>query len=137
MFNIYFLSTVPGLITPMLRVDSVSEFTIDWSRSDSAAIVRYIVDVRKYASAGPGKVQMTSVTGYPQQIPGTDLEHTVKSLSKHFQYIIHNFIYHVSHSMYTAPEVPYDVKFVAANIQGCGDLYISQPFFTREGGNIS
>ena len=64
----------------MLHVDSVSEFTIDWSRSDSADIVRYIVDVREYSSDGPGKVQVTSVTDYPQEIPGTDLEHTVKSL---------------------------------------------------------
>ena len=65
----------------MLRmIDVSSEFTIDWSSSDSADIVRYIVDVREYSSAGPGKVQMISVTGYPLEIPGTDLEHTVKSL---------------------------------------------------------
>ena len=63
-------------------MDSVSEFTIDWSSSNSADIVRYIVDVREYSSAGPGKVQMTSVTDYPLEIPGTVLEHTVKSLSK-------------------------------------------------------
>ena len=79
-FTSHSFSTVPGLTTPMLRVDSVSEFTIDWSRSDSADIVRYIVEVRKYSSAGPGKVQMTSVTDYPLEIPDSDLEHTVKSL---------------------------------------------------------
>ena len=76
-------STVPGLITPMVHVDSVSEITIDWSSSDSADIVRYIVNVREYSSAGPGKVQISSITGYPQQIPGTSLEHTVGSLGMH------------------------------------------------------
>ena len=64
-------------------MDNVSEITIDWSRSDSPDIVRYIVDVRKYSSAGPGKVQMSSITGYPQQIPGTSLQHTVGSLGMH------------------------------------------------------
>ena len=67
----------------MVHVDSVSEIIIGWSSSDSPDIVRYIVDVRKYSSAGPGKVRMTSVTGYPQQIPGTSLEYTVGSLGMH------------------------------------------------------
>ena len=68
----------------MRITDSVSGITIDWSRSDSvsADIVRYIVDVREYSSAGPGKVQMRSITGYPLELPSTTLQHTVKSLSK-------------------------------------------------------
>ena len=66
----------------MLDVDSVSEITIDWSSSDSADIVRYIVDVREYSSTGPGRVKTTSITGYPLEIPETALDHTVKSLSK-------------------------------------------------------
>ena len=74
------LSTVPGLITPIHVVDSVSEVTIDWSSSHSADVVRYIVDVRRYSSAGPGQVRNTSITGYPLEIPGTTLQHTVKSL---------------------------------------------------------
>ena len=78
------LSTVPGLITPVRTTDNVSEITIDWRRSDrvSADIVRYIVDVREYSFAGPGKVQMSSITGYPLELPSTTLQHTVKSLSK-------------------------------------------------------
>ena len=78
------LSTVPGQITPVRTTDNVSEIIIDWSRSDSvsADIVRYIVDVREYSSAGTGKVQMSSITGYPLELPSMPLQHTVKSLSK-------------------------------------------------------
>ena len=85
---LHILSTVPGLITPVRTTDSVSGITIDWSRSDSvsADIVRYIVDVREYSSAGPGKVQMRSITGYPLELPSTTLQHTVKSLSKTLSY---------------------------------------------------
>ena len=36
--------------------------------------------------------------------------------------------------MYTEPEVPYDIQLVAGNAMGCGDLYMSEPFFTQEGG---
>ena len=85
---LHILSTVPGQITPVRTTDSVSEITIDWSRSDnvSADTVRYIVDVREFSSAGPGKVQMRSITGYPQELPSTTLQHTVKSLSKTLSY---------------------------------------------------
>ena len=121
----------------MLRVDSVSEFTIDWSRSDSADIVRYIVDVREYSSDGPGKVQMTSVTGYPLEIPGTDLEHTVKALSKILFIYTHLLMFvMILEYILTEPEVPYDIQLVAGNTIGCGDLHISKPLFTQEGGII-
>ena len=127
------LPTVPGLITPVLDVDSISsKVTIDWSGSDSADIVRYIVDVREYSSDGPGKVQTTSISVYPQEIPGTALEHTVKSLGKFLFICIALLKYYTC--IYTEPEVPYDIQLVAGNTMGCGDLYISEPFFTQEGG---
>ena len=40
------------------------------------------MDVRKYSSAGAGKVKRDSVTSYPQEIPGTELQHTIESLGK-------------------------------------------------------
>ena len=30
-------------------------------------------------------------------------------------------------------EVPYDFRFVAANVRGCGETYVADAFFTKEG----
>ena len=75
---------VPGLITVMISIISDSEITIDWSGSSGVGgdIVRYNVNVRVYSSDGPGRVKTENVTSYPQQLPGTLRELTVKSLGK-------------------------------------------------------
>ena len=35
--------------------------------------------------------------------------------------------------LYTEAKVPYDFKFVAANVRGCGQTYTEDAFFTEEG----
>ena len=44
--------------------------------------MRYIVDVKKYVADGPGTELTESVDNYPQEIPSTQLRHTVGSLSE-------------------------------------------------------
>ena len=75
---------VPSLITAEIPIISDTEITIDWSSSSGVGgdIVRYIVNVRVYSSDGPGKVTTSSVASYPQQLPGTQRDLTVKSLGK-------------------------------------------------------
>ena len=75
---------VPGLITAAMSIISDAEITVDWSGSSGVGgdIVRYIVNVREYSSDGPGKVKTSNVSSYPQQLPGTQRELTVKTLGK-------------------------------------------------------
>ena len=75
------LPQYPGEIRPNLINKTADEVTISWV--DSAApfsILRYIVLVERYVEAGPGKETTEKVTGYPRELPGTQLQHTVKSL---------------------------------------------------------
>ena len=75
---------VPGLITAAISIISDAEITVEWSGSSGVGgdIVRYIVNVREYSSDGPGKVKTSNVASYPQQLPGTQREFTVKILGK-------------------------------------------------------
>ena len=80
--------TAPGMIIPMISIINDSEIIIDWRSSSNVSgdIVRYIVNVREYSSDGPGKVKTSNVArSYPQQLPGTQRELTVKTLSKNLQ----------------------------------------------------
>ena len=83
--------TAPGMIIPTISNISDSEIIIDWSNSSNVSgdIVRYIVNVREYSSDGPGKVKTRNVASvarsYPQQLPGTQRELTVKTLSKNLK----------------------------------------------------
>ena len=80
---VIFPSTVPGKIRPNL-IKTPDKITISWV--DSAAsieplsILRYIVLVERYVEAGPGKERTENVRGYPRELPGTQRQHTVKSL---------------------------------------------------------
>ena len=77
------MHTVPGLITPAIQADSDSEIIINWNKtSANNNILRYVVDVREYSSAGPGKTKKKSITGYPREIAGTETQHRVNLLSK-------------------------------------------------------
>ena len=64
-----------------------TEITIDWSSSSGVGgyIVRYIVNVRVYSSDGPGKVMTSNHTDYPLELPSTNLQHPVQSLSKNLK----------------------------------------------------
>ena len=93
--------------------------------------MRYIVSVREYVEDGLGKAKTKTINGYPLELPGIQLNHSVELLSKPSLY--HCSI--VSDSILsTEPMVPYDVQLVAGNVLGCGAVNTSQPFFTREGG---
>ena len=124
--------TVPEQITPMINLENDSNIVIDWSGSDSLSediiIVRFVVDVREYLSDGPGKTKTQSITGYPREIPSTELNHTVVSLSKTL------LIKTIIKLLHTEPEVPYDVRLLGANTVGCGPTTNTSPFFTKEGG---
>ena len=78
--------TVPEQITPMINLENDSNIVIDWSGSESLSedniIVRFVVDAREYLSDGPGRTRTQNITGYPREISGTELNHTVGSLSK-------------------------------------------------------
>ena len=65
----------------MRLVDTVSQITIKWTKT-SEDIVRYVVDVRQYLSAGPGKTKNESIIGYPREIPATLTQHAVRSLGE-------------------------------------------------------
>ena len=40
------------------------------------------MNVREYSSDGPGKLKTNNHTGYPLELPGTDLQHLVQSMGK-------------------------------------------------------
>ena len=66
----------------MIHTHNDSHLTIGWSHSSEYTLVRYIVEVRRYVAREPGKVEVQTVTGYPRELPSTQLTHTVASLSK-------------------------------------------------------
>ena len=72
---------------PMISNINDTEIIIEWSSSSgvSGYIVRYIVNVRVYSSDGPGKVTISSHNDYPLELPSTNLQHPVQSLSKNLQ----------------------------------------------------
>ena len=77
------MHTVPGLITPAIQAGSDSEVIINWNKTGANNnILRYVVDVREYSSAGPGKIKKKRITGYPREIAGTETQHRVNLLSK-------------------------------------------------------
>ena len=43
-------------------------------------MLRYIVDVREYISGGPGLIETQSVSGYPLELPTSQLHHTPTAL---------------------------------------------------------
>ena len=56
---------------------------MNWSHSsDYYSVVRYIVNVRQYVANGPGEVMIQTVRGYPRELSGGQLSHTVADLSK-------------------------------------------------------
>ena len=40
------------------------------------------MDVRQYVASGPGKAELHSISGYPQQLSARQLNHTVQVLSE-------------------------------------------------------
>ena len=40
------------------------------------------MDVSRYFENGPGEVKLDHLQGYPRVVPGTELQHTVKSLGE-------------------------------------------------------
>ena len=79
--SIHILSTVPEQITPVKQVVTESQITIKWTKT-SEDIVRYVLDVREYSSAGPGETKNESIISYPREIPATETQYTVTSLSE-------------------------------------------------------
>ena len=73
---------VPAPVIPVIDNESDSSIIIQWNRSTNDAIVRYIVNVRKYVHVEPGKAKLEMVEGYPQELLAIYLNHTVESLSK-------------------------------------------------------
>jgi len=74
--------SVPDQVVPAFSPNNDTEATIVWSSSSdiSDSVARYIVNVRQYFSDGDGKVRVTSINGYPLEVPGTVLQHVVTSL---------------------------------------------------------
>ena len=73
---------VPAPVIPVIDNESDSSIIIQWNRSTNDAIVRYIVNVRKYVHVEPGKAKTEMVDGYPQELLAIDRNHTVESLRK-------------------------------------------------------
>ena len=73
---------VPPPVIPVIDIESNSSIIIQWNRSTNDAIVRYIVNVRKYVHVEPGKAKTEMIDGYPQELLAIDRNHTVESLSK-------------------------------------------------------
>ena len=44
-------------------------------------VLRYIVDVREYIPGGPGLIKTQSISGYPRELPVSQLHHTPTALS--------------------------------------------------------
>ena len=44
--------------------------------------MRYIVSVREYVEDGLGKAKTKTINGYPLELPGIQLNHSVELLSK-------------------------------------------------------
>ena len=78
---VYVPSTEPNQITSEKNVESSSDVAINW-RNSSRDILRYIVDFRQFMSDGAGKIKNGSISGYPRELPATQLELTVKNLSE-------------------------------------------------------
>ena len=72
--------TAPAEIIPVITRGSGSQITIDWTSSVAGAdrVLRYIVDVREYIS---GLIKTQSVSGYPRELPVSQLHHTPTALS--------------------------------------------------------
>ena len=83
---------------------------------------------------GPGRERTQIIGGYPQELPGTQRNHTVESLGETYCTTVCSS-YRFS-SDCTEKETPYDFTVVAGNTKGCG-----QPqyhiFFTKEGGTLT
>ena len=65
--------------------DDPEEITIRWS--PSSGVLRYILEVRQFVADGPGKEKMKTNDGYPRELAGTELEHTVTDLSEILSYL--------------------------------------------------
>ena len=89
-------SAVPPKITSNMIDKSSDKVTIDWANSagsiETFSVLRYILDVRVYVSAGPGKERTESLPDYPLELPETPLQTTVGSLSK----IVHSTTVHLT-----------------------------------------
>ena len=81
-YQCYFSTTEPDAVLPLTHTHNDSHATVEWSGSSDYLVARYIVDVRQYVASGPGKAEPHSITGYPQQLSATQLNHTVQVLSE-------------------------------------------------------
>ena len=72
---------MPGEIKPTLINKTADKVAISWVSSAAPfSILGYIVLVERYVEDGPGKETTEKVEGYPLELPGTLLHHTVGSL---------------------------------------------------------
>ena len=74
---------VPAPVIPVIDIESDSSIIIQWNRSTNDAIVRYIVNVRKYVHVEPGKAKLEMVDAWlsSRTILAIVRNHTVESLS--------------------------------------------------------
>ena len=89
------------------------------------------MDMSRYSEDGPGEVKLNRLQGYPKVVPGTELDHTVESLGKAVPLVSVSGM--LKWYTCTEGEVPYELKFVAGNTEGCGTTHV-EAFFTKEGG---
>ena len=82
--------TVPEIINASYTSDPNNDkATITWAPpSERDTILRYIVEVRKYVNVGPGRETAEIISGYPQELPGTQRDHTVESLGETYGTIV-------------------------------------------------
>ena len=129
-------STAPERLNPELNIDEndPEEITIRWTPSSS--VLRYILEVRQFVADGPGKEKVKTIDDYPRELAGIELEHTVTDLSEILRF--HSLLQLPSpHSLSVVGETPYQYTLVAGNTQGCGRIFSSSTFFTKEGSKLT
>ena len=122
------------MLSPVLKVDDPEEITISWS--PSSGVLRYILEVRQFIEDGPGKEKPKTINGYPRELSGTVLEHTVTDLSEILSCCSLQLHSSLSLSLSAVIETPYNYLLVAGNTHGCGPVYNSPTFFTKEGSKL-
>ena len=73
---------VPERLNPVVDIDddNPEEIIIRWS--PSYGVLRYILEMRQFVADGPGKEKIKMIDGYPLELSGVVLGHTVTNLSK-------------------------------------------------------
>ena len=72
----------PERLNPVVDIDEddPEEITIRWTLS--SGVLRYILEVRQFVAGGPGKEKIKTIDGYPRELSGVVLGHTVTNMSK-------------------------------------------------------